>query len=72
MRTYPSVIISALVALAMNIGLDAYTEFPMLLRWVLAIGAGLLVSVVLNSWPKNRPRHGGRSRTNETQVHQGD
>ena len=48
MRTLSTVVVSAVAALAMNIALDTYTDLPMLLRWGIAVVAGLLVTISLS------------------------
>ncbi|OUZ07759.1 hypothetical protein BHE97_15335 [Aeromicrobium sp. PE09-221] len=45
-RTLLVVVASVLTAFAVNLVLDATTEFPMLLRWVVAILASVLVTKV--------------------------
>ncbi|MGJ9374320.1 hypothetical protein [Nesterenkonia sp. CF4.4] len=47
MRQYVVVICSALVALAVNILMDLYTDVPMLVRWGVAIAIAMVVTVLL-------------------------
>lgn len=56
MRTYMIVIPSVIVAFAANVALDILTDIPMLLRWVLAIAAGLVVTHVLSTIANRRQR----------------
>ena len=56
MRTYMIVIPSVIVAFAANAALDILTDIPMLLRWVLAIAAGLVVTHVLSTIANRRQR----------------
>ena len=56
MRTYMIVIPSVIVAFAANVALDMLTDIPMLLRWVLAIAAGLVVTHVLSTIANRRQR----------------
>ncbi|MFK0085401.1 hypothetical protein [Glutamicibacter sp. NPDC090743] len=56
MRTYMIVIPSVIVAFAANVALDILTDIPMLLRWVVAIAAGLVVTHVLSTIANRRQR----------------
>ncbi|WP_121866060.1 hypothetical protein ACR9WD_01945 [Glutamicibacter sp. PAEs-4] len=56
MRTYMIVVPSVIVAFAANVALDILTDIPMLLRWVLAIAAGLVVTHVLSTIANRRQR----------------
>ncbi|UXN32694.1 hypothetical protein [Glutamicibacter sp. M10] len=56
MRTYMIVIPSVIVAFAANVALDILTDIPMLLRWVLSIAAGLVVTHVLSTIANRRQR----------------
>lgn len=56
MRTYMIVIPSIIVAFAANAALDILTDIPMLLRWVLAIAASLVVTLVLSTIANRRQR----------------
>ena len=56
MRTYMIVIPSVIVAFAANVALDILTDIPMLLRWVLAIAAGLVVTHALSAIANRRQR----------------
>jgi hypothetical protein len=47
----------------MNVVLDTYTDVPMLLRWTIAIGVGLLITICLSHWFKKRRGQDERSRT---------
>lgn len=62
MKPFPTVIVSVLVAFATNIVIDVYTDIPLLLRWVIAIGAGLLVTICLDHWIKRRRGDDERNR----------
>ena len=50
------VIPSVIVAFAANVALDILTDIPMLLRWVLSIAAGLVVTHVLSTIANRRQR----------------
>lgn len=56
MRTYMIVVPSVIVAFAANVALDILTDIPMLLRWVLAIAAGLVVTHVVSTIANRRQR----------------
>ena len=56
MRPNVIVIASILVSLAVNIVLDAYTDVPMLLRWAVAVGLGLVATFALTKWSKRRQK----------------
>ncbi|PQZ93690.1 hypothetical protein CQ018_08510 [Arthrobacter sp. MYb227] len=56
MRTNLIVILSTVVALAANIALDIYTDLPMLIRWTIAVGLGLLATNALSKWSKLRQK----------------
>lgn len=55
-RTTITVAVSALVALATTIALDITTELPMVVRWAIAVAAGVTVTAVFV-----RPRTTGTS-----------
>ncbi|MBO0595203.1 hypothetical protein I2485_09695 [Nesterenkonia sp. E16_7] len=42
------------MALAVNIVIDLSTDMPMLLRWAVAIGVAMVVTVVLSRWTAAR------------------
>lgn len=56
MRPNLVVIASILVSLAVNIALDAYTDVPMLLRWAVAVGLGLVATFALSKWSNRRQK----------------
>ena len=45
-RTTIAIVVSALVALATNIALDLTTGLPMLVRWAIAVAAGVAVTAL--------------------------
>lgn len=61
MRQYVVVACSAAVALAVNIALDLSTDAPMLMRWGVAIGIAMVVTVVLSRWLAVRARRDSAS-----------
>ncbi|OIH86616.1 hypothetical protein BLJ79_01210 [Arthrobacter sp. UCD-GKA] len=54
MRPNPIVILSIVVTLAANIALDTFTDVPMLIRWTLSVGLGLLATLALSKWSQRR------------------
>lgn len=56
MRTNLIVILSTIVALAANVALDMYTDLPMLNRWTIAVGLGLLTTSALSKLFKQRQK----------------
>lgn len=55
-RSRLAVVVSALTAVVLNIVLDTTTSIPMLLRWAIAIAAGIAVTtVVLRPRPPKQP-----------------
>ncbi|MBE1513278.1 hypothetical protein [Nesterenkonia halotolerans] len=58
MRQYLTVVISVIVALAVNVLLDVNTEMPMLLRWLIAVALSMLVTWGLARWTADRARRG--------------
>lgn len=56
MRTNMIVIVSIVVVLAVNIALDVYTDIPMLIRWAISIGLGLVATFVLSKWSQRRQK----------------
>lgn len=54
MRPNLIVIASIVVILAANIALDVSTDVPMLIRWTVAVGLGLVVTFVLTKLSKRR------------------
>ena len=54
MRPNLIVIASIVVTLAANIALDVYTDIPMLIRWAVAVGLGLVVTFALSKLSKLR------------------
>lgn len=45
-RTTIAIVVSTLVALATNIALDLTTSLPMLVRWLIAVAAGVAVTAL--------------------------
>ena len=56
MRQYVVVACSAVVALAVNIVMDLYTDVPMLVRWAVAIAIAMVVTWLLLRWSMARAR----------------
>lgn len=54
MRQTLVVACSAVVALAVNILMDLYTDVPMLVRWAVAIAIAMVVTVLLARWTAAR------------------
>lgn len=54
MRQNLIVTTSIVVTLAANIALDVYTDIPMLIRWTVAVGFGLVVTFALSKLSKFR------------------
>jgi len=50
MRPYMIVACSAVVAIIVNIVLDLNTDLHMLLRWVIAVGLAMVVTLALSKW----------------------
>lgn len=56
MRPNLIVIASIVVVLATNIALDIYTDIPMLIRWTVAVGLGLAVTLALTKLFERRQK----------------
>ena len=60
MKQYLIVFLAALVVLGVNIGLGTNPDVPMLLRWIVALGVGLLVTFVLSKWSQRYQKRSNR------------
>ncbi|GAA4365391.1 hypothetical protein [Paeniglutamicibacter cryotolerans] len=56
MRPNLIVIASIVFVLAVNIALDKYTDIPMLIRWTLSAGLGLVVTLALTKFSERRQK----------------
>ncbi|GAA5226978.1 hypothetical protein ACX80R_15240 [Paeniglutamicibacter antarcticus] len=56
MRPNLIVIASIVFVLAVNIALDKYTDIPMLIRWTLSVGLGLVVTHALTKLSERRQK----------------
>jgi len=50
MRPYTIVACSAVVAITVNVLLDLNTDLHMLVRWVIAVGIAMVVTLALSKW----------------------
>lgn len=63
MRPYMIVACSAVVAITVNVLLDLNTDLHMLVRWVIAVGIAMVVTLALSKWTGIRSqRELGRTR----------
>ncbi len=56
MRPNLIVIANIVFVLAVNIALDKYTDIPMLIRWTLSVGLGLVVTLALTKLSERRQK----------------
>lgn len=56
MRPNLIVIASIVFVLAVNMALDNYTDIPMLIRWALSVGLGLVVTLALTKFSERRQK----------------
>lgn len=56
MRPNLIVIASIVFVLAVNIALDNYTDIPMLIRWALSVGLGLVVTLALTKFSERQQK----------------